>query len=628
MNILTMHDRYLGQLLHGCSEPECQTSTCLSFRKRRASKPFRPYTLLSARALASFLASQDQPEKGLCPHPAKQQQRGGAGPDPASCDDSSGDTQGHPGLNNFREVSETSRIGRSENSPQAYTGERHDQSTDAAGTRKDRDTKSFTQSFFDTVAIKSLYESRLSTDVKDTSSADYQIAKDNIELLGRMRLDEAICKPSVPELYRHQHRAWQAMQVWPMEEVYILPFPVDWFPASYNFTLAYFSFWRLLDLEPGHCMTDSAGGDYHLFPMPSKPSSKRLVCFREFLRRSISYIFSTRSAILRSFVEWKQGKDSSITARSHALSMIMEALGSAGVSADPAFTLYHVWSSVGIVFMHPPISDQQHCPASRLGDGWLPYNATLNHAVDQVLSDSEAAHVLKIAIAALLNSAYPVVDRVMDAIQILRSRGLETPEAAPRGDTLRTLHDITMATMDRFEDELAFPLAVRIAKAMASRQWLAGDYSQKDPEVFDKAADSISQSSFMMLVLRNVADRERLQVRVDDSETPPSLSGGICLLGGRSPVLRTRNQHEDRKLLRLLLEWMRSVIVKGWDGKEEVAKYGAVGGAMEFLRHMCKVILFRFTVNKTDVDQTSAVPHTILLLKCSIRHICVHVLIR
>ena len=628
-----MHDRYLGQLLHGCSEPECQTSTCLSFRKRRANKPFRPYTLLSARALASFLASQDQPEKGLCPHPAKQQ-RGGSGPDLGSCDDPSGDTRGHPGSNDFREVSKTSRIGRSENPPKAYTGEHHDHSTHAAGQRKDRDAKSFTQSFFDTVAISSLYESRLSTDVKDTSSADHQIAKDNIELLGRMRLDEAICKPRVPELYRHQHRAWQAMQVWPMEDVYILPFPVDWFPASYNFTLAYFSFWRLLDLEPGHCMTDSVGGDYHLFPMPSKPSSKRLVCFREFLRRSISYIFSTRSAILRSFVEWKQGKDSSITARSHALSMIMEALGSANVSADPAFTLYHVWSSVGIVFMHPLISDQQHCPASRLGDGWLPTNASLNHTVDEALSDSEAAHVLKIAIAALLNSAYPVVDKVMDAIQILRSRGLETPgdgrilEAAPRGDFLRTLHDITMATMDRFEDELAISLAVRIAKAMASRQWLDGDYSQKDPEVFEKAADSLSQSSFMMLVLRNVADQERLQVRVDGSETPPSLSGGICLLGGRSAILRTRNQHEDRKLLRLLLEWMRSVIVKGWDGKAEVTKHGAVGGAMEFLRYMCKVILFRDTVSSTDVNQTSAAPHTISLLKCSIRHICVNVLIR
>ena len=30
--------------------------------------PFRPYTVLSARALATFLASEDQPEKGLCPN--------------------------------------------------------------------------------------------------------------------------------------------------------------------------------------------------------------------------------------------------------------------------------------------------------------------------------------------------------------------------------------------------------------------------------------------------------------------------------------------------------------------------------------------------------------------------------
>jgi hypothetical protein len=47
---------------------DCITPTCLSCNKRRVSRPFRAPTQLTARALAHFLASQDNPHHGLCPH--------------------------------------------------------------------------------------------------------------------------------------------------------------------------------------------------------------------------------------------------------------------------------------------------------------------------------------------------------------------------------------------------------------------------------------------------------------------------------------------------------------------------------------------------------------------------------
>ena len=59
--------RYNTQLLYGCSNPKCKTKTCFTYRRQTSTAPFRPYTVLSARALATFLASQDHPEKGLCP---------------------------------------------------------------------------------------------------------------------------------------------------------------------------------------------------------------------------------------------------------------------------------------------------------------------------------------------------------------------------------------------------------------------------------------------------------------------------------------------------------------------------------------------------------------------------------
>ncbi len=60
--------RYYRQILYGCTNPRCETPSCLSRQKRISKGPFRPYTVLSARALATHLASQDHPERGLCPY--------------------------------------------------------------------------------------------------------------------------------------------------------------------------------------------------------------------------------------------------------------------------------------------------------------------------------------------------------------------------------------------------------------------------------------------------------------------------------------------------------------------------------------------------------------------------------
>lgn len=59
---------YLSQILYGCKNAYCNTPTCLSCSRRIASKPFRPPTQLTARALAHYLAIQDTPHRGLCPH--------------------------------------------------------------------------------------------------------------------------------------------------------------------------------------------------------------------------------------------------------------------------------------------------------------------------------------------------------------------------------------------------------------------------------------------------------------------------------------------------------------------------------------------------------------------------------
>ncbi|UNI18063.1 hypothetical protein JDV02_004358 [Purpureocillium takamizusanense] len=65
---LLISSRYVVQLRNGCGSPKCSTATCFTCRKRLAGKaPIRRYNPTSARTLAVYLASQDNPDKGLCP---------------------------------------------------------------------------------------------------------------------------------------------------------------------------------------------------------------------------------------------------------------------------------------------------------------------------------------------------------------------------------------------------------------------------------------------------------------------------------------------------------------------------------------------------------------------------------
>ncbi|KHN95939.1 HECT domain-containing protein [Metarhizium album ARSEF 1941] len=62
-------ETYIAQLRTGCASPQCSTATCFTCRKRLAGKaPIRRFSATSARILAVYLASQDNPDRGLCPY--------------------------------------------------------------------------------------------------------------------------------------------------------------------------------------------------------------------------------------------------------------------------------------------------------------------------------------------------------------------------------------------------------------------------------------------------------------------------------------------------------------------------------------------------------------------------------
>ncbi|CAN8098522.1 unnamed protein product [Discula destructiva] len=61
-------EKFIIQLREGCGSNHCSTPTCFSFRKRSVGHvPIRRYNVTSARVLAVYMASQDNPDNALCP---------------------------------------------------------------------------------------------------------------------------------------------------------------------------------------------------------------------------------------------------------------------------------------------------------------------------------------------------------------------------------------------------------------------------------------------------------------------------------------------------------------------------------------------------------------------------------
>ncbi|KAI1263158.1 hypothetical protein F5Y18DRAFT_394839 [Xylariaceae sp. FL1019] len=68
-NLQLLVEKFVHQLRYGCGSNTCSTASCFTYRKRAAGRaPIRRYNPNSARTLAVYLASQDNPETRLCPY--------------------------------------------------------------------------------------------------------------------------------------------------------------------------------------------------------------------------------------------------------------------------------------------------------------------------------------------------------------------------------------------------------------------------------------------------------------------------------------------------------------------------------------------------------------------------------
>lgn len=318
-----------------------------------------------------------------------------------------------------------------------------------------------------------------------------------------------------------------------------------------------------------------------------------------FATQSIIYVLSTTDALLRSFIgsadvvssEYKQSvKFAEII---QAFRLLME------IDHHPRNIFPSLWISIGKV--HPPISVRSKsallkvCRSTK-SDRPLIGSTSENHSVNtDFLGDVDAAHVVKIALAALVASIPECNLETWASVRRLRASGRIAP--AFNGSHAATkLIDPLLKVMDSFDDELALSLMMRVARAVAARQCLFEISRFQRPSMNDGI--SVKNGDFMDVLLHEVIDSDTMDTISRQSSTASTSVGSKTTAelthnekGTQKPVT-SQNSHFS-----ILVEWLRSVVFSEWDGKAEISRWGPVGGALELMSHLCKLIFLKVERN-------------------------------
>ena len=686
--------RYNRQILYGCKNPNCETPTCLSRQKRVAQGPFRPYTVLSARTLATFLASQDHPERGLCPHQsidvdsAKEVNPPGkkvenrrslfAGSSSTHATSTANGIESTP--SHERETKVHIANGRSKTlglKPVTSRAGSFEKPKNNDHVRRDKDPTSFTQNIFDTVAMISLHRANPSDSHPPWAAADERaVSSDRDGNYTESKTDGTVSKtnekdpekPLIPEtesisasnppqiklhsdisfvrsntsssdvvstsgtvqrftkveenldsfqhsgndekahlIIKNEAKGSEPRAVTPiskisrsesqskeLDEAKMIPLqeiPVT--AANYSETtsgfptqsLSHFTMSNIIalrevraaccsDLYEQHCLLKFLGR----IDLPQHSST----CapygnFLAYSGQSMTYILSSVDALLQSFLHCDDNNAASRVVRSYDFALIVDLFRKLRrIDMHPHKIFPSLWISAGRLYpVSTATSKGRSLGASDLVS--FPFNfAPTSQRCS--LNDLEACHVVKIILAALVASVPKCSSMGWLAVRKLHASGQVAPlidaenSAAEKkmiGKLVRTLH--------AFENETALNLVIRLARSIDIRYHLARTRAlaedadkncRKFPPTFSRVVDYVNADS--------------LKICVVGDEAQPSVKGGEWIDPEVEPI--TWHPREWP----IIIEWLRAVILKEWDGKAKIAKGSAVGGALGLMLHICK----------------------------------------
>ena len=303
--------------------------------------------------------------------------------------------------------------------------------------------------------------------------------------------------------------------------------------------------------------------------MPIRGSAdlqRNLKSYKGFLRftdQSISYVLTNAETLMRSFLHCGRHHDSRTVVWSYNFPLMISAFRLLrAIDFHPFSILPSLWISTR--YLYPLNSSRKRTSNPKAGQSSL-------SGLSDSLDDAEASHIIKMIFAALIATVPAHDAETLEAATKLRASGNIAPcvtrENSPR---YQQLVDRVLTVTSCFEDEMALSLVKKVVEAIMARDIHPTPSPVREPSYWGR------KDAFQEAICFLIADH--FKVFLAANQASPSLKDGRWVEDYVAEVAE-----ELRQPLLVLVEWLRMLILKEWDGKARVKSCSAVGGALKLL---------------------------------------------
>ena len=298
--------------------------------------------------------------------------------------------------------------------------------------------------------------------------------------------------------------------------------------------------------------------------------------------QSMIHILSNVDALLRSFLHTNDSHASPQVVWSYDFASMVDLFRKLRrIDMHPHKIFPSLWVSAGRLYpVSAATSKRRSLTAPELGLISLdPPSASQGN----FLNDLEACHVVKIIMAALVGSVPKCSPMRWLAVRKLHASGQIAPFIdGDNSPAEQKMIGKLVKTLQAFENEMALSLVVRLARSIDIR------YHRARANAF--AEDSETSRRFFpplfSRVIGYINASDTLKTRVADSGGHPSVKSGQWTEPEVGPITWHPKEWP------IIIEWLRAVIVKEWDGNAKITKGSAVGGALGLLMYIRKQYIF------------------------------------
>jgi hypothetical protein len=303
-------------------------------------------------------------------------------------------------------------------------------------------------------------------------------------------------------------------------------------------------------------------------------SSRRQREVYPFVAQSVFYGLSNNQQLLQSFrrisslSQGEEGPNESGTIDLHALESTLRKLHEI---CPGDLILNSLWNSLERLFVPPenlPIQLRSNRRISQYLTG-NPSPVTSRPSLstsEEPLSDMDAAHTLTVVFFVLITFLPKVDPQTWRGIQQVREAGTVLPSAEMQKLPLHRSSMLVDVT-DRLENDMALRLVQRLVRALAARLAFTNISKTRSSPMADVKLQR--PPSVLDLLFDNLCEHHKSSQEIVGQN---KLSSAM-----QSPVRAA-----------VIVEWLRTLFLKEWDGKPEITRSGTAGGAVQILSSMYK----------------------------------------